>query len=49
VTIFASYYQGHHDRVQLHFAPACAAEDATFLGQQLHALIAREGLQVNHA
>ncbi|HEX4564552.1 MAG TPA: hypothetical protein VH115_08865 [Solirubrobacteraceae bacterium] len=49
VTIFASYYQGHHDRVQLRFASACAAEDATFLGQQLHALIAREGHQVNHA
>jgi hypothetical protein len=49
VTIFASYYQGHHDRVQLHFAAGCAAEDATFLGGRLHALIAREGRQVNRA
>jgi len=49
VTIFASYFQGHHDRVVLHFAAACAAEDATFLGSQLHALIARDGRQVNSA
>ena len=49
VTIFASYYQGHHDRVQLHVATGCAAEDATFAGPQLHALIAREGHQVNSA
>jgi hypothetical protein len=49
VTIFASYYQGHHDRVQLSFAAGCSSENATFLGPQLHALIAREGLQVNHA
>jgi hypothetical protein len=48
VTIFASYYETHRDRVQLRFAGACAAEDATFLGRQLRALIAREGRQVNH-
>ena len=47
VAIFASYFQGHHDRVQLHFAAGCAAENATFLGSTLHALIAREGRQVN--
>jgi hypothetical protein len=49
VSIFASYYQAHHDRVQLRFAAGCAAEDATFAGPRLHALIAGEGRQVNHA
>lgn len=49
VTIFASYFQGHHDRVVLRFGAACAAENATFLGAQLHALIARDGRQVNSA
>jgi len=49
VSIFASYFQAHHDRVQLHFAAGCAAQDATFTGPALRALIAREGRQVNHA
>jgi hypothetical protein len=47
VTVFASYFQGHHDRVQLHFVAGCTGENATFQGPQLHALIAREGRQVN--
>jgi hypothetical protein len=49
VTIFASYYETHHDRVQFRFASACTAENATFSGSALRALIAREGLQVNRA
>jgi hypothetical protein len=49
VTIFASYFEGHHDRVQLRFGDACTAENATFLGPQLRALVARDGRQVNHA
>jgi len=47
VTIFASYYEGHHDSVQLHFAGGCTPYDATFLGSQLYALIAENGHQVN--
>jgi hypothetical protein len=47
VTIFASYFQGHHDSVQLRFGPACSAESATFAGRALHALVANEGHQVN--
>ncbi len=47
VSIFASYYEGHHDSVQLHFGGGCAAYDATFLGSQLYAVIANNGHQVN--
>lgn len=46
VTIFASYYEGHHDSVKLAFRGGCAAYDATFLGSQLYALIAEDGHQV---
>jgi hypothetical protein len=49
VTIFASYYEGHRDRVQLRFGGGCASENATFLGRKLLALIARNGHQVNSA
>jgi hypothetical protein len=48
VSIFASYYGEHRDRVQLRLATGCAGEDATFAGPQLRALIARDGRQVNH-
>jgi hypothetical protein len=47
VAIFASYYSTHRDRLQFHFAAGCAAENATFLGTRLHALITRNGVQVN--
>jgi len=49
VTMFASYYQGHHDSVRLHFTSACAGYDYTFLGSALYALIAKDGHQVNSA
>lgn len=47
VMIFASYYEGHHDSLQLHFAGSCTAYDATFSGPALYALIASSGHQVN--
>jgi len=47
VTIFASYYEGHHDSVQLHFTGSCSGYDATFTGPQLYALIATDGHRVN--
>ena len=47
ITLFASYYQGHHDSVQLHFSDSCAPYNATYLGSQLIALIAENGRQVN--
>ena len=47
VTLFASYYQGHHDSLQLHLAGACSAYDYTYTGSQLHVLIAENGRQVN--
>jgi hypothetical protein len=49
VTLFASYYQGHHDSVQFRLPSGCAAYGATYLGAQVHALIARNGHQVNAA
>jgi hypothetical protein len=48
-TLFASYYQGHHDSVQLRFNGACSAYDATFAGAALLVLIANNGHQVNSA
>jgi hypothetical protein len=45
--LFASYYQGHHDSVQLHFSAGCAAHDATYAGPDVVALIARGGRRVN--
>ena len=47
VTLFASYYQGHHDSLQLHFANSCTAHNATFRGTQLYVVIANNGHQVN--
>jgi hypothetical protein len=47
VTLFASYYQGHHDSLQLHLAGGCSAYDHTVTGSQLHVLIADDGRQVN--
>ncbi len=47
VTIFASYYEGHYDSLQLHFSGSCSAYDATFSGPALYALIAADGRQVN--
>jgi hypothetical protein len=47
VAIFASYYSTHRDRLQFLFKAGCAAENATFLGSPLHALITRNGRQVN--
>jgi|GEM_PF-2075335 len=49
VTIFASYYEGHYDKVQLHFNGSCAAYSATFLGPHVSALIADNGRQVNES
>ena len=49
VTLFASYYSVHRDRIVLHFAPACASHDHTFTGSIVHVLIARNGHQVNTA
>jgi hypothetical protein len=49
VTLFASYYEGHRDSIQFHFAAACASYDATYLGPRVYTLIARNGRQVNHA
>ncbi len=46
-TLFASYYEGHHDSVQLQLAGGCAGYDYTYVGSQVHALIADEGRQVN--
>ena len=47
VTIFASYYEGHHDSVELRFNGGCTPHDATFLGPTLYALIAENGREVN--
>jgi hypothetical protein len=47
VTLFASYYQEHHDSLQLHLAGTCSSYDYTYTGAQLHVLIANEGRQVN--
>jgi len=47
VTLFASYYQEHHDSLQLHFTGGCSAYDYTYGGSQLHVLIAEDGRQVN--
>lgn len=47
VTLFASYYEGHHDSLQLHFANSCMADNATFGGPQLYVVIANNGHQVN--
>jgi len=47
VTLFASYYQGHHDSLQLRLAGACSSYDYTYTGSQLHVLIADNGRQVN--
>jgi hypothetical protein len=49
VTLFASYFEEHHDSVQLRFTGACSAYDLTFAGTQLHVLIANDGRQVNSA
>jgi hypothetical protein len=47
-TMFASYYEGHHDLVSFHFdAAACASYDLSLSGPQLHVAIARDGRQVN--
>lgn len=48
-TLFASYFQGHHDLVRLSFEGACATYDLGFAGPQLHVAIARNGRQVNSA
>lgn len=47
VTIFASYYEGHHDSVKVHFNGSCTAYSATFLGPRVYALISANGHQVN--
>ncbi len=47
VTLFASYYQEHHDSLQLRFTGGCSAYDYTYGGSQLHVLIAEDGRQVN--
>ncbi|HEV3048182.1 MAG TPA: hypothetical protein VGY13_12580 [Solirubrobacteraceae bacterium] len=48
-TLFASYYEGHHDLLGLRFAGACASHDFNFSGSQLHVAIARDGRQVDSA
>jgi len=47
VTLFASYDQGHHDRVQFHLTGSCAGYDLTYLGSQLFVLVAEDGHQVS--
>ncbi len=49
VTLFASYYQEHHDSLQLRFSGGCGSYDYTYSGSQLHMLIADDGHQVNSA
>jgi hypothetical protein len=49
VTLFASYYQEHHDSLQLRFSGGCSSYDYTYSGSQLHVLIADDGHQVNSA
>ena len=49
VTLFASYYQGHHDSLRFRFASGCRTLAATYTGSRLIALIARNGHQVNSA
>lgn len=45
-TLFASYYEGHHDLLSLRFDGACAAYEQTFSDQALHVAIARDGHQL---
>jgi hypothetical protein len=47
VMLFASYYQEHHDSLQLRLTGGCSAYDYTYTGAQLHVLIADDGRQVN--
>jgi hypothetical protein len=47
VTLFASYYQMHHDSLSFAFSGGCASYDAVYSGPKLLALVAREGRQVN--
>ena len=47
VTLFASYYQGHHDSVQLDLKGDCSSYRYTYIGSQVHVLIADNGRQVN--
>jgi len=49
VTLFASYFQGHHDSVQFHFTGGCGAYDYTYVGSQLHVVIANNGQAVRSA
>jgi hypothetical protein len=47
VTMFASYYQMHHDSLRFAFAGGCTSYNAAYSGPKLLALVAREGRQVN--
>jgi hypothetical protein len=49
VTLFASYYQEHHDSLQLRFSGGCSSYDYTYTGSQLHVLIADDGHQVTRS
>jgi hypothetical protein len=46
VTLFASYFQSHHDSVALRFGGGCGAYDYTYTGPQVHVLIADDGREV---
>jgi hypothetical protein len=47
VTLFASYYQGHHDSFELRLSGGCDSYRYTYTGSQVHVLIADNGRQVN--
>lgn len=49
VTLFSSYFEGHHDTIALHLGPGCAKHAYSFSGTAVHVLIARNGAQVNSA
>ncbi len=42
-TLFASYFQGHHDSIALRFTGSCGAYDFTYSGSQVHVVIADNG------
>jgi hypothetical protein len=47
VTLFASYYSVHRDRIVTRFGAACSDHDLTFTGSSVNVEISRNGAQVN--
>ncbi len=45
-TLFASYFQEHHDSVALRFSGGCSAYDYTYSGSEVHVVIADDGRAV---